>query len=123
MNPYNQRLIRKIKGDDRIVLISDQCVFDGPIPPGDLYEGAFDILFDFAGEIAGSKLTLDQACRNFMKHTGASLVDLFNFASRNPAKAVGLDDRGEIRKGLKGDLIIVDHKMNVKKVIVDGELV
>ena len=58
-----------------------------------------------------------------MKHTGASLVDLFNFASRNPAKAVGLEDRGEIRKGLKGDLIVVDHKMNVKKVIVDGELV
>ena len=98
-------------------------MFDGPIPEGDLYEGAFDILFDFAGEIAGSKLTLDQACRNFMKHTGASLVDLFKFASLNPAKAVGLNDRGEIRKGLKGDLIIVDHKMNVKKVIVDGELV
>ena len=123
VNPYNQRLIRRIKGDDRIVLISDQCVFDGPIPPGDLYDGAFDILFDWAGEIAGSKLTLDQACRNFMKHTGASLVDLFKFASTNPAKAVGFTDRGEIRKGLKADLIIVDHKMNVQKVIVDGDLV
>ena len=122
VNPYNQRLIRKIKGDDRIVLISDACVFDGPVPEGDLYDGAFDILFDFSGEIAGSKLTLDQACRNFMKHTGASLVDLFRFASANPAKATGLTDRGEIRKGLKADLIIVDHKMNVKKVIVDGEL-
>lgn len=122
VNPYNQRLIRKIKGDDRIVLISDACVFDGPVPEGDLYDGAFDILFDFSGEIAGSKLTLDQACRNFMKHTGASLVDLFKFASANPAKAVGLTDRGEIRKGLKADLILVDHKMNVKKVIVDGEL-
>ncbi len=123
VNPYNQRLIRRIKGDDRIILISDQCVFDGPIPPGDLYDGAFDILFDFAGEIAGSKLTLDQACRNFMKHTGASLVDLFKFASTNPAKAVGFGDRGEIRKGLKADLIIVDHKMNVQKVIVDGDVV
>ena len=123
VNPYNQRLIRRIKGDDRIVLISDQCVFDGPIPPGDLYDGAFDILFDWAGEIAGSKLTLDQACRNFMKHTGASLVDLFKFASTNPAKAVGFADRGEIRKGLKADLIIVDHKMNVQKVIVDGDVV
>ncbi len=123
VNPYNQRLIRRIKGDDKIVLISDACVFDGPIPPGDLYDGAFDILFDFEGEIAGSKLTLDQACRNFMKHTGASLVDLFKFASRNPAKAVGLNDRGEIRKGLKADLVIVDHKMNVYKVIVDGKVV
>lgn len=123
VNPYNQRLIRRIKGDDRIILISDACVFDGPVPPGDLYDGAIDILFDFEGEIAGSKLTLDQACRNFMKHTGASLVDLFKFASRNPAKAVGLDDRGEIRKGLKADLVVVDHKMNVHKVIVDGKVV
>lgn len=123
VNPYNQRLIRRIKGDDRIVLISDACVFDGPIPEGDLYDGAIDILFDFEGEIAGSKLTLDQACRNFMKHTGASLVDLFKFASLNPAKAVGFKDRGEIRKGLKADLVIVDHKMNVQKVIVDGNLV
>lgn len=123
VNPYNQRLIRRIKGDDKIILISDACVFDGPIPPGDLYDGAFDILFDFEGEIAGSKLTLDQACRNFMKHTGASLVDLFKFASRNPAKAVGLNDRGEIRKGLKADLVMVDHKMNVQKVVVDGKIV
>ncbi len=123
VNPYNQRLIRRIKGDDKIILISDACVFDGPIPPGDLYDGAIDILFDFEGEIAGSKLTLDQACRNFMKHTGASLVDLFKFASRNPAKAVGLNDRGEIRKGLKADLVVVDHKMNVQKVVVDGKVV
>ena len=120
VDPYMQRLIRKIKGEDRLILISDACVFDGPIPEG--YEGVTDLCFDFAGEIAGSKLTLDQACRNFMKHTGASLVDLFKFASANPAKAVGLTDRGEIRKGLKADLILVDHKMNVKKVIVDGEL-
>lgn len=123
VNPYNQRLIRRIKGDDKIILISDACVFDGPIPPGDLYDGAIDILFDFEGEIAGSKLTLDQACRNFMKHTGASLVELFKFASRNPAKAVGLTDRGEIRKGLKADLVVVDHKMNVQKVVVDGKVV
>ena len=122
VNPYNQRLIRRIKGDDRIVLISDACVFDGPVPPGDLYDGAVDILFDFAGEIAGSKLTLNAACRNFMKHTGASLVDAFRFASYNPSRAVGLTDRGEIREGLKGDLIIVDHKMNVERVIVDGKV-
>ena len=122
VNPYNQRLIRKIKGDDRIILISDACVFDGPVPEGDLYDGAVDILFDFAGEIAGSKLTLNQACRNFMKHTGASLVDAFRFASYNPSRAVGLTDRGEIREGLKADLILVDHKMNVEKVIVDGNI-
>ena len=57
-----------------------------------------------------------------MKHTGASLVDLFKFASLNPAKAVGFYDRGEIAVGKRADLVMVDDKMKVKKVILKGEL-
>ena len=119
VDPYMQRLIRKIKGEDRLILISDSCVFDGPIPEG--YEGVTDLCFDFEGEIAGSKLTLEVACRNMMKHTGASIVDVFRYASYNPSRAVGLLDRGEIRKGLRADLIITDHNMNVSKVILKGK--
>jgi len=120
VDPYMQRLIRKIKGEDRLVLISDSCVFDGPIPEG--YEGVTDLCFDFEGEIAGSKLTLEVACRNMMKHTGASIVDVFRYASYNPSRAVGLLDRGEIREGLRADLIITDYNMNVKKVILEGKV-
>lgn len=120
VDPYIQRLIRKIKGDDRIILISDACVFDGPIPDG--YDGVTDLCFDFAGEIAGSKLTLDVACRNFMVHTGASIVNVFQYASFNPAKATGLTDRGEIRKGARADLVICDHLVNINKVILKGEI-
>ena len=119
VDPYMQRLIRKIKGDDRIILISDACVFDGPIPDG--YEGVTDLCFDWAGEIAGSKLTLDRACRNFMVHTGASIVNVFQYASYNPSRAVGLTDRGEIRRGAAADLVICDHQVNIKKVILKGE--
>jgi len=119
VDPYMLRLIRRIKGEDRVVLISDACVFDGPVPPG--YDGVTDINFDFAGEIAGSKLTLEVACRNMMKHTGASIVDVFRYASTNPSKAVGFTDRGEIRKGLRADLVICDHQMNIKSVILKGE--
>ena len=121
VDPYMLRLVRRIKGDDRIMLISDSCVFDGPVPEG--YDGVTDINFDFEGEIAGSKLTLDVACRNMMKHTGASLVDVFNFASYNPAKCYGMTDRGEIAVGKRADLVFVDHKMNIKKVILKGETV
>ena len=120
VDPYMQRLIRKIKGEDRLILISDACVFDGPTPEG--YEGVTDLCFDFAGEIAGSKLTLNVACRNMMKHTGASIVDVFRYASYNPSRAVGLTDRGEIRKGLRADLVITDHWMNIKTVILKGEV-
>ena len=45
---------------------------------------------------ATSKLSLEVACRNMMKHTGASLVDVFRYASYNPCRAVGFCDRGEI---------------------------
>ena len=119
VDPYMQRLVRRIKGEDRLVLISDACVFDGPQPEG--YEGVNDLCFDWMGEIAGSKLTLEVACRNMMKHTGASIVDVFRYASTNPAKATGFADRGMIAKGYRADLIFADHWMNVSKVILGGE--
>ena len=121
VDPYMLRLVRRIKGDDRIILISDAYACDGPIPEG--YDGVDDINFDWEGEIAGSKLTLDIACRNALKHLGASVVDVFRFASYNPAMAVGFYDRGEIAVGKRADLVIVDHWMKVNKVIFEGEIV
>lgn len=118
VDPYMLRLVRRIKGDDRIILISDAYACDGPVPPG--YDGVDDINFDHAGEIAGSKMTLDIACRNMIKHTGASLVDVFNFASYNPARAVGFLDRGEIAVGRRADLVLVDHRMKVEGVMLNG---
>ena len=121
VDPYMLRLVRKIKGEDRIILISDAYACDGPIPEG--YDGVDDINFDWEGEIAGSKMTLDISCRNMMKHTGASVCDVFRYASYNPSRAVGLYDRGEIRQGLCADLVICDHQMKIKSVIMKGELV
>ena len=121
VDPYMLRLVRRIKGDDRVILISDAYACDGPVPPG--YDGVDDINFDWEGEIAGSKLTLDIACRNALKHLGASVVDVFRFASYNPAMAVGFYDRGEIAVGKRADLVIVDHWMKVNKVIFEGETV
>jgi len=121
--PYLIRMVKKIKGDDRIILISDAYVDHGPIPDGDLYEGAYDINFDFTGEIAGSKMILDGSCRNMMIHTGASLCQVFKYASTNPARALGLTDRGVIKVGAKADLLLVDPEFNVKSVYLNGKLI
>ena len=125
VDPYMQRLIRRIKGDDRIILITDQTAHKDPNPPG--FEHVTDLNFtpmkDGGIDISGSKLTLNVACRNWMKHTGASLVDAFRCASYNPARVVGLSDRGEIAVGKRADLIFVDHKMNVSTVLLAGEQV
>ena len=121
VEPYMQRLIRKIKGNDKIILISDRTYSDAPAPKG--YEGVTDLNFDSDGEIAGSRLTLDVACRNYIKHTGASLVDVFKAASLNPSRAVGFLDRGKIAVGLRADLVVTDHKMNIRSVILGGKAV
>jgi len=125
VDPYMQRLIRKIKGDDKIILISDHTNHPTIVPPG--LEHVTDLNFTYMAsggiDISGSKLTLNVACRNWMKHTGASIVDAFRAASYTPAKVVGLTDRGEIREGLRADLVITDHKMNISKVILGGEIV
>ncbi len=119
VDPFMLRLVRKIKDNDRIILISDAYASDAPKPAG--YEGVDDINFDYMGEIAGSRLTLNVAMRNMMNHTGASIVDVFGYASRNPAKAVGFSDRGEIAVGKRADLILTDYLINVKKIFVKGE--
>ena len=124
VDPYMQRLVRKIKTDDKIILISDQTIHEPMLVPG--LEHVTDLNFTYRAsggiDISGSKLTLNVACRNYMKHTGASIVDAFKVASYNPSRAVGLTDRGEIRVGLRADLIIVDQKMNIDTVIVGGEV-
>ena len=123
VDPYMQRLIRRTKGDDRIILITDQTAYPESSPLG--FEHITDLFFtprtDGSIDISGSKLTLNVACRNWMKHTGASLVVAFQAASYNPARAVGFTDRGEIAVGKRADLILVDHRMNVKKVILAGQ--
>ena len=125
VDPYIQRLIRKIKGDDKIILISDQTVHEPMVIPG--FEHVTDLNFTYRRtggiDISGSKLTLNVACRNYMKHTGASIVDAFKVGSYNPAKAVGLTDRGEICVGKRADLIFTDIKMNIKTVILNGNVV
>ena len=125
VNPYIQRLIRKIKTDDKIVLISDQTVHDPMHVPG--LEHVTDLNFTYRRDgridISGSKLTLNVACRNYMKHTGASIVDAFKVGSYNASRVLGLYDRGEIAEGNRADLVFVDIKMNVKKVILGGKVV
>ncbi|MEL7116558.1 MAG: alpha-D-ribose 1-methylphosphonate 5-triphosphate diphosphatase [Pseudomonadota bacterium] len=51
------------------------------------------------------------------------LVGAVRLASANPAKALGLDDRGEIAIGKRADLAIVDAKNRVTKTLLGGEVI
>ena len=44
-------------------------------------------------------------------------------ASTTPAKVMGLSDRGEIKEGLRADLVLLDDKLQVKGVMLKGNLI
>ena len=117
-----QELLIHNKGVEKVVLITDSTVYNNPTP--EKYKHVTDINFDPFGGIAGSKLTLDKACRNIMCHTNCGIAQAFLMASTNPARAVDLyDEVGSIDEGKLCDLVFVDDIFNVKKVMLRGELV
>lgn len=116
-----QRLMLHCKGVDKIVLITDSTHITNENPE-DLRHIP-DLNFDEEGGLSGSRLTMAQACRNIMTHTNCGIAQAFLMASRNPARAVGLDhDIGTISIGKKANLVFVDHRFNVDTVILDGEV-
>ena len=63
------------------------------------------------------------ACRNIMRHTNCGIAQAFLLASRNPARAIGMDDEiGTVEAGKKANLVFVDDIFNVKNVMLEGEL-
>ena len=122
VRPQMQRLILRCKGVDKVILITDSTMDDGECPLK--YAHVPDINFDERGGVSGSKLTLDQACRNVMMHTTCGMTQAFLMASRNPARVLGMEDEiGSIAPGKKANLVFVDAGFRVKKVMLLGEFV
>jgi len=120
-----QRMIVKNKGVHRVVLITDSTYYRYGNRPEKFarFEDIDDLNFNEVGSLSGSKLTMDQACRNIMKHTNCGIAQAFVMASLNPAKVIGMDDEiGSIEPGKTADLVFIDDRFNVKKVMVGGEI-
>lgn len=114
-----QKLILKAKGLERVLLITDGNAVDLPAPPG--LEQYTDLSFDPMGNLAGSKLTMDKACRNVMTHTGIGIREAFLLAARNPARVIGMDHEiGTIAPGKKANLVFTDEHITVKNVMLEG---
>lgn len=119
VNPYMQKLLLKVKGEDKIVLISDGNAASEPNPVG--WDHILDLCFDRNGLLDGSLLTMDIVLRNFMKHTGASLSQAFKGTSLNPARMIGLDSEvGSIAEGKRANLVFLDDEYMLKHVMLDG---
>lgn len=119
INPHLQKLILKVKGTDKVILITDSFAGDGE-PPENLSH-VTDLTFDSNGNLCGSRLTMDAAVRNVMKHTGCNLVQAFRMASYNPACVIGMDNEiGSICPGKKANLVFLDPDLQIKKVMLNG---
>jgi len=114
-------LIVRTKGVDKVILITDSFVSDLPAP--EKLKHITDLIFDENCWLSGSKLTMNVACRNIMAHTNCGIAQAFLMASRNPARAIGLDDEiGTIEAGKLANLVFVDDVFNVKQVMLGGKL-
>ena len=113
-------MLLQIKGVDKLLLITDSTA--GQTPSPEAYAHITDLNFDHNGDLAGSRLTMDMACKNIMTHTGCHMVQAFTMASLNPAKVIGLErEIGSVEKGKLADLVFVDDDFTVLRVMTEGE--
>ena len=124
VDPELIRMVVRTKGVERIILITDHMAdkdhFTNNEAEGILYGP--DINYDYEGHLAGSHLTLDNACRNLMAHSGYGLCHAIRMATLNPARLLGLDDEiGSLEPGKKANIIIIDDMIHVKSVFLEGQ--
>jgi N-acetylglucosamine-6-phosphate deacetylase len=71
------------------------------------------------GTLAGSTLTMVQAVRN-LHGLGIELEDALAAASTVPARIVGRDDLGRLAVGAPADVVVLDDRLEVQRVLVEG---
>lgn len=132
--PELLRLAYKVKGADRLALVSDANRALG-MPDGEYLFGALDggeriLRRDDVGvmpdgkSLASGVLGMDQAVRVMLRATGATLPEVIRMASLTPARIAGLEaDRGSIEIGKRADLVVLDRDLRVRQVAVGGRQV
>ncbi len=125
------KLIYKLKGPDRVILITDATSGGGMTDnsrPYFTWLGDPIILEDGVAKLpsreafAGSIATMDRVVRTMRDLGGVSLVHSVRMASANPAKHLGVFERkGSIEVGKDADLLIFDNDVCIKSVYVRGK--
>ncbi|SEO23357.1 N-acetylglucosamine-6-phosphate deacetylase [Paenibacillus sp. OV219] len=128
VHPAAIRLLVAAKPKDRVILITDAMAAaglgDGQYDLGGL---VVDVLYGVArlregGSLAGSTLTMIDAVRYMLAHTGLSVSEVSQMASGNPARQLGIDDiTGSIAEGKLADLVLTDTSFtSVRRTWVNG---
>ena len=128
VHPAAVRLVFRLFGADRVVLVSDSLRCCG-MPNGEYELGGQAVFMEDGlarltdGTIAGSAIDLYEIMRRAVSF-GIPKEDAILAATRNPARQIGcLDQVGTIAEGKIADFIICDGELNRKAVYIGGHRV
>lgn len=129
VHPAMLRLAIKLGGVPRVAAITDAMAAAGAAA-GHYLLGNLDVEVSGGvarlakgGAIAGSTLLMDEALRYLVFDVGVSLPEASQMLSANPARVLGLTDRGNLAVGQRADLIIVDPDLTINRIMRAGEWV
>ena len=128
------KLIYKIKGADKIALITDSTRAGGVGGIEALQASGMNTDDEFIVE-SGVAIMPDRTCfyggiattaqlvRVMTEKAGVDIVNAVRMASLTPARIIGIDDvTGSIVKGKRADLVVFDRDVNISDVIVAGKV-
>ncbi len=127
-------LLLRVKGVDRICLVSDSMrgagMPEGPSILGGLADGQEVIVEDGVAKLldrtafAGSVATADRLVRTMVQIAGCSISDAVRMITENPAKLMGIaDKKGALKKGMDADIVIFDENINIQNTIIKGKVI
>lgn len=125
------KLIYKIKGPDRIALITDSMrgagMPEGESVLGNLNTGLKVIIEDGVAKLpdrtsfAGSVATTDRLVRNMIRMAGVPLLEAVRMMSMTPARIMNISDKkGSLVEGNDADIVIFDEDINIQHTIIRG---
>lgn len=126
LHPVTINLVLKCKGPSRTILVSD-AISGAGLADGLYTLGPYKVIIKDGvartedGALAGSTLTLIKAVKNAVK-LGINLRYAVRMATSTPCSAMGLKNIGRIAKGYKADFVILNKKLDVVEVYMDGEI-
>jgi N-acetylglucosamine-6-phosphate deacetylase len=118
-------LVTRLKPPNRLVLVSDALAIAGtPAARGWIGRLECEVIDGravLAGTetLAGSVIALDDAVRNLIG-AGIPLPDAIAAASTNPLDLLGETDRGRLAVGQRADLVELDERLRVRRVMRAG---
>lgn len=128
LDPNTVKFICKIKGIDKILLVTDamRAKF--------LQEGKYDLGGQAVtvkdgqarianGKLAGSILQMQDSVKNMISFTGCALADAVKMAAENPARVLKCFARkGSIKAGKDADLAVVNSEYRVVLTLCRGKI-